>query len=162
MRPVQRRLRKPDGYVCLRLSENHRIDIMSGKAPVSQCTCITYVNPTWMQSQSFVLTKSCRTRDQIEVQLLSFDDHRSKVLKSPPKSVLYITMKRAQSARHYVRPSHVLATDDLGVLREGDESSEDTLRRQLMDKEREIDRVSSASVGLRRSSSADSASNSSN
>jgi len=36
----------------------------------------------------------------------------------------------------------VLATDDLGVLREGDESGEDTLRRQLMDKEREIDKVS--------------------
>jgi len=48
-------------------------------------------------------------------------------------------MKRAQ---HFARPSHVLATDDLGVLREGDESGEDTLRRQLMDKEREIDKVS--------------------
>ena len=51
-------------------------------------------------------------------------------------------MKRAQSARHFARPLHVLATDDLGVLREGDESGEDTLRRQLMDKEREIDKVS--------------------
>jgi len=48
-------------------------------------------------------------------------------------------MKRAQ---HFARPSHVLATDDLGVLREGDESGEDTFRRQLMDKEREIDKVS--------------------
>jgi len=50
-------------------------------------------------------------------------------------------MRRAQSTRHYARPSLALAADDLGVLREGDESNEDVLRRQLLDKDREVDRV---------------------
>lgn len=50
-------------------------------------------------------------------------------------------MRRAQSVRHYARPSLALAADDLGVLREGDESNEDVLRRQLLDKDRENDRV---------------------
>ena len=68
-------------------------------------------------------------------------------------------MKRAQTARHFARPLHVFATDDLGVLREGDESDKDTLRRQLMDRGREIDKVFSASWELRRSLSSDSASN---
>jgi len=49
-------------------------------------------------------------------------------------------MRRAQSVRHYARPSLAHATDDLGVLRE-DESSEDALRRQLLDKDRENDRL---------------------
>ena len=35
----------------------------------------------------------------------------------------------------------VLPTDDLGVLREGEESTEDILRKQLLEREREIDRV---------------------
>ena len=52
------------------------------------------------------------------------------------------TMRRAQSVRHYARPSLALGTDDLGVLREVDESNEDILRRQLLDKDRENDRVS--------------------
>jgi len=51
-------------------------------------------------------------------------------------------MRRAQSVRHYARPSLALGTDDLGVLREVDESNEDILRRQLLDKDRENDRVS--------------------
>lgn len=50
-------------------------------------------------------------------------------------------MRRSSSARNYVRPSLALATDDLGVLREGDESNEDVLRRQLLEKDRECDRV---------------------
>ncbi|KAF5312175.1 hypothetical protein D9619_002447 [Psilocybe cf. subviscida] len=51
-------------------------------------------------------------------------------------------MRRAQSVRnHMARPSLALAADDLGVLREGDESNEDVLRRQLVDKDRECDRV---------------------
>lgn len=50
-------------------------------------------------------------------------------------------MRRAQSVR-YSRPSSIaLSTDDLGVLREGDESNEDILRRQLLDKDRENDRL---------------------
>ena len=51
-------------------------------------------------------------------------------------------MRRAQSVRHYARPSIALAADDLGVLREGDESNEDVLRRQLLEKDRECDKVS--------------------
>ena len=51
-------------------------------------------------------------------------------------------MRRAQSVRHHVRPSSLaLGTDDLGVLKEGDESNEDVLRRQLLDKDRENDKV---------------------
>lgn len=51
------------------------------------------------------------------------------------------TMRRAQSVR-YSRPSSIaLCTDDLGVLREDDESNEDFLRRQLLDKDRENDRL---------------------
>ena len=50
-------------------------------------------------------------------------------------------MRRAQSVR-YNRPSSIaLSTDDLGVLREDDESNEDVLRRQLLDKDRENDRL---------------------
>lgn len=49
--------------------------------------------------------------------------------------------RRAQSAKHHVRPSLALAADDLGVLREGDETNEDILRRQLLEKDRENDRV---------------------
>lgn len=49
--------------------------------------------------------------------------------------------RRSQSTRHYARPSQLLQSDDLGVLREGDESTEDILRRQLLEREREIDRV---------------------
>ncbi|KAJ3502244.1 hypothetical protein NLJ89_g8976 [Agrocybe chaxingu] len=50
-------------------------------------------------------------------------------------------MRRAQSTRHYPRPSLALAADDLGVLREGDESDQDVLRRQLLDKDRECDKL---------------------
>ncbi|CAA7265038.1 unnamed protein product [Cyclocybe aegerita] len=50
-------------------------------------------------------------------------------------------MRRAQSTRHYPRPSLALAADDLGVLREGDESDLDVLRRQLLDKDRECDKL---------------------
>ena len=53
-------------------------------------------------------------------------------------------MRRAQSVRHYARPSLALAADDLGVLREGDESNEDVLRRQLVEKDRECDKVSTS------------------
>jgi hypothetical protein len=50
-------------------------------------------------------------------------------------------MRRAQSVRHYARPSIALGADDLGILKEGDESNEDVLRRQLLDKDRENDKV---------------------
>ncbi|KAF8902255.1 hypothetical protein CPB84DRAFT_1908916 [Gymnopilus junonius] len=57
-------------------------------------------------------------------------------------------MRRAQSVRHYPRPSLALAADDLGVLREGDESNEDVLRRQLLEKDRECDRLQMAVQAL--------------
>ncbi|KAJ6597525.1 hypothetical protein DFH09DRAFT_1356763 [Mycena vulgaris] len=50
-------------------------------------------------------------------------------------------MRRAQSVRNYGRPSIAIGADDLGVLREGNESNEDVLRRQLIDKDRENDRL---------------------
>ncbi|KAJ7768579.1 hypothetical protein DFH07DRAFT_807319 [Mycena maculata] len=50
-------------------------------------------------------------------------------------------MRRAQSVRNYGRPSLAIGADDLGVLREGNESNEDVLRRQLIDKDRENDRL---------------------
>lgn len=50
-------------------------------------------------------------------------------------------MRRTQSVKNYVRPSLALATDDLGVLREGDETNEDVLRRQLLDRDRENDKL---------------------
>lgn len=52
-------------------------------------------------------------------------------------------MRRAQSVKNYARPSLALASDDLGVLREGDETNEDVLRRLLLEKDRENDRVCS-------------------
>ncbi|TRM57640.1 hypothetical protein BD626DRAFT_439095 [Schizophyllum amplum] len=52
-------------------------------------------------------------------------------------------MRRAQTQRHAPRPSGMIALsgDELGVLREGNESNEDILRRQLLEKDRECDRL---------------------
>ena len=62
---------------------------------------------------------------------------------------IHHTMRRAQSVRHYARPSLALAADDLGMLREGDESNEDVLRKQLLDKDRENDKARSFSSCFR-------------
>lgn len=52
-------------------------------------------------------------------------------------------MRRAQSVRNHTngRPSFQLGTDDMGVLTEGDERPEDGLRKKLLEKDRENDRV---------------------
>ncbi|KAG6839841.1 hypothetical protein C0991_011144 [Blastosporella zonata] len=50
-------------------------------------------------------------------------------------------MRRAQSVRNYVNTSIAFGADDLGLLREGDETNEDVLRRQLIDKDRENDKL---------------------
>jgi len=52
-------------------------------------------------------------------------------------------MRRAQSVRHYTRPSvPTTGTDDLGVLKEiPEESTEVLLRRQLLEKEKENDKL---------------------
>ncbi|KAJ3807975.1 hypothetical protein F5876DRAFT_90308 [Lentinula aff. lateritia] len=58
-------------------------------------------------------------------------------------------MRRSQTLRNHTRASIIgpgtgqlaLHSDDLGVLREGDESDADVLRRQLLDKDRECDRL---------------------
>ena len=55
--------------------------------------------------------------------------------------IAVVHMRRAQSVRHYSRPSTSQGVDDLGLLREDDDSVEDVLRKQLMDKERECDKV---------------------
>jgi len=57
-------------------------------------------------------------------------------------------MRRAQSVRHHPRPSIALGADDLGILREGDESNEDVLRRQLIEKDRENDKLKSQILTL--------------
>ncbi|KAF8982519.1 hypothetical protein BDQ17DRAFT_1397113 [Cyathus striatus] len=57
-------------------------------------------------------------------------------------------MRRAQSVRHYARPSLALGADDLGMLREGDESNEDVLRKQLLEKDRECDRLQTTNQAL--------------
>jgi hypothetical protein len=52
-------------------------------------------------------------------------------------------MRRAQSVRHYTRASvPTTGTDDLGLLKEiPEESTEVTLRKQLLEKEKENDKV---------------------
>ena len=54
-----------------------------------------------------------------------------------------IAMRRAQSVRNHTngRPSLQLGTDDMGTLTEGDERSEDGLRKKLLEKDRENDKV---------------------
>lgn len=50
-------------------------------------------------------------------------------------------MRKAQSLRnHTTRPTLSTMTDDLGMLRE-EESVEDSLRRELLSKDRENDKV---------------------
>ncbi|KAG6335012.1 hypothetical protein ID866_4079 [Astraeus odoratus] len=57
-------------------------------------------------------------------------------------------MRRSQSVRNHARPSFALGTDDLGVLTEGEEPIEDTLRRQLLDKDRENDKLQTTIADL--------------
>jgi hypothetical protein len=60
-------------------------------------------------------------------------------LKSEPETAM---QRRAQSVRHHSRPSLAHGADDLGMLREiPDESVEDILRRQVLEKDRENDKV---------------------
>jgi hypothetical protein len=56
-------------------------------------------------------------------------------------------MRRAQSVRHYTRASvPTIGTDDLGVVKEvPEESTEVALRRQLLDKSKENDKVCNSS-----------------
>jgi hypothetical protein len=51
-------------------------------------------------------------------------------------------VRRAQSVRNHGRqPPIAVTADDLGILCEGDEVVEEVLRRQLLDKDRENDKV---------------------
>ncbi len=58
-------------------------------------------------------------------------------------STYTLTMRRAQSVRHYTRASvPTIGTDDLGALKEvPEESTEVALRRQLLEKSKENDKV---------------------
>ena len=49
-------------------------------------------------------------------------------------------MRRTQT-KHLPRPSIALTADEIGNLREGSETNEDVLRRQLLEKDRENDKV---------------------
>lgn len=53
-----------------------------------------------------------------------------------------LEMRRSHTVKHMGRPSLALGPDDLGVLREGDETNEDVLRKQLLERDRECERVS--------------------
>jgi len=55
------------------------------------------------------------------------------------------TMKRTHSTKHNIRPSLPLVSNDLGIITEGDE---DILRRQLLERERENDRVCFPTFGV--------------
>ncbi|KIK94518.1 hypothetical protein PAXRUDRAFT_827925 [Paxillus rubicundulus Ve08.2h10] len=57
-------------------------------------------------------------------------------------------MRRAQSVRNYHRPSPSVIPDDLGLIREGDEPTEDMLRRHLLDKDRENDKLQTTILTL--------------
>ncbi|KIY48296.1 hypothetical protein FISHEDRAFT_73859 [Fistulina hepatica ATCC 64428] len=57
-------------------------------------------------------------------------------------------MRRAQTLRHNGRPSLALTSDDLGVLREGDETDEDVLRRQLLERDRDNDKLQTQILAL--------------
>lgn len=50
-------------------------------------------------------------------------------------------MRRTQSVRQYGKPSLAMGGDELGVLRESEETLEDVLRRQLLEKDKENDKV---------------------
>lgn len=50
-------------------------------------------------------------------------------------------MKRTHSTKYNVRPSLPPTSNDLGIIRECDQTNEDILRHQLLDKERENDKV---------------------
>ena len=69
--------------------------------------------------------------------------HGLHTLTSRSLSLQQPTMRRTQSVRnHPNNKSTIITSDDLGILREtGDESMEDVLRRQLVEKDRENDRV---------------------
>jgi hypothetical protein len=55
-------------------------------------------------------------------------------------------MRRAQSVRHYTRASvPTIGSNDLGVLNEAEESTDVALRRQLLDKSKENDKVCGSS-----------------
>jgi len=56
-------------------------------------------------------------------------------------------MRKSQTVKHFSRPSLAIGADDLGVVKE-DESPEDSLRRQLLDQERENDRLKGQIVQL--------------
>ena len=49
-------------------------------------------------------------------------------------------MRRAQTVRHQSRPSIALGADEIALLREGEETVEDVLRRQLLEKDLENDK----------------------
>ncbi|KAG1797972.1 uncharacterized protein BJ212DRAFT_267992 [Suillus subaureus] len=58
-------------------------------------------------------------------------------------------MRRAHSVRNYGKTPLAAAADDLGILREGEEPTiEDVLRRQLLDKDRENDKLQSTILTL--------------
>jgi hypothetical protein len=56
-------------------------------------------------------------------------------------------MRRAQSVRNYGKTALAPAADDLGILREGDEPAIEDVLRQLLDKDRENDKVSLIILG---------------
>ncbi|KAG1763224.1 hypothetical protein EDD22DRAFT_887879 [Suillus occidentalis] len=57
-------------------------------------------------------------------------------------------MRRAQSVRNYGKTALAPAADDLGILREGEEPAIEDVLRQLLDKDRENDKLQSTILTL--------------
>ena len=52
-----------------------------------------------------------------------------------------MNVRRTQSVRNHQKVASMYGTDDLGVLKEGEDSVEGALRTQLLEKDRENDKV---------------------
>lgn len=89
-----------------------------------------------------VWTRCC---DLLKSEAFATHEHTtiaSRYLRSASLPGTFTAMRRAQTVRHYGRPSLALGADDLGMLKESpEESTEDVLRRQLIEKDRENDKV---------------------
>lgn len=79
------------------------------------------------------------TKTPQRVYVATRDEHASgNLIRSRP-----ITMRRVQTVRNYANGKSSLqpGADDLGALTEGDERPEDRLRKKLLEKDRENDKV---------------------
>lgn len=96
------------------------------------------VSRLWLDHVSYTRLGCLFEVHRVALRCASSPHHR--VARPACTSTTSPQMRRAQSVRNHARPSLALGADDLGVLKE-DESVEGVLRKQLLDKDRECDRV---------------------